>query len=234
MSNRRQAFALAPLAPLDVVVSGYKESVSGGGGGGARVVDLSDAAAGHRFDYANFTDSTQTYFYAKLENAINEAVLTANVSEAEQQGLLNDGGGKDGGKEGGEEQQGQGQEKGVRDRKKPASLLPHNKGTHTLFLHPSLLGMGGDEGGSGGGGGGVASPSHSQSAPNSARLDPLGDRGQGSLYRLNGDGGDLDALALLRSTHAPRSELRGVVWYVCVYVCVGGGSCGNVAYECDV
>ena len=136
--------------------------------------------------------------------------MTANVSEAEQRGLLDDedevgsaSGGNGNDDDGDNEQEGaevQKEKKAIRRQRqaKPVALLPHNKGTHTLFLDPSLLGVNVSKGP-----GALPSPSLSQSAPNSARLDPL--KNHSSLYRLDGKGGDLDALALVRTTHAPRS-----------------------------
>ena len=52
-------------------------------------------------------------FYAHFENALAEAVLTANLSEEETSSI---------------------------SKSSEQLLLPHNRRTHTLYVHPSLLG----------------------------------------------------------------------------------------------
>lgn len=124
--ERRAAFAVTPLA--------VREAAAGHRGGEPdreATVDFSDRGAGHRFDYARFPDDSQIQFYSHFENAMAEAVLTVNLSEAEQRGL---------GKKGQSGESGGTQPRGGQ-LKNYVKLLPRNRRTHTLFLHPSLMGL---------------------------------------------------------------------------------------------
>ena len=119
--ERRAAFAVTALAVREAAASHRDEPEDHDA-----TVDFSDQGAGHRFDYARFPDDSQIQFYSHFENAMAEAVLTVNLSEAEQRGL---------GKKGQSGERGT-VHPGGGHLKNYVKLLPRNRRTHTLFLHP--------------------------------------------------------------------------------------------------